>query len=405
MAVKQKPKAERMKALKNLITNINKKEGYNAVNFASDPEIKERITIDFYPVKSLALRNAIQGVPKGKMTLAVGNPDSGKTSWCLETIAYNQEIDPDFIAGWIESEGSLSDEMLDMFGIDKTRFIYYEVDPDNGAAEKALDYTIALAKAGCSMIVINSLKCLVPKKETTDSMEDANVALSARLNAKFMRVIIPTISKSGTSLVVVQHKSTDIGSYGGGTTITGGRAIVYNSVLTLDFNKITIKSGDPYYDKKDDFMRIRVRCLKNHVTVKQPYTVTDYTVQFGVGTDVSGEIIQAAYDFGIIHKEPGGYTRMYPEGVEHDKKNVMMLPDGTKAEWRGAANFQAYVDSHPEFFEFIKERVLGLDTSSMVESLSEEEIAEIEAANAEEELEGQALIDSLDDVLATNEDE
>ena len=124
MAVSQKPKAERMKALKNLITNINKKEGYNAVNFASDPEIKERITVDFYPVKSLALRNAIQGVPKGKMTLAVGNPDSGKTSWCLETISYNQEIDPDFIAGWVESEGSLSDEMLDMFGIDKTRFIY-----------------------------------------------------------------------------------------------------------------------------------------------------------------------------------------------------------------------------------------------------------------------------------------
>ena len=48
---------------------------------------------------------------------------------------------------------------------------------------------------------------------------------------------------------------------------------------------------------------------------------------------------------------------MYPEGVEHDKKNVMVLSDGTKAEWRGAANFQAYVDSHPEFFEFIKEKV------------------------------------------------
>ena len=37
MAIKPKSKAERMKSLKNLITNINKKEGYNAVNFASDP--------------------------------------------------------------------------------------------------------------------------------------------------------------------------------------------------------------------------------------------------------------------------------------------------------------------------------------------------------------------------------
>ena len=401
MAIPQKSKAERMKALKNLITNINKKEGYNAVNFASDPEIKERMKVEFYPVKSLALRNAIQGLPKGKMSLIVGNPDSGKTSFLLETIAYNQELDPDFIGGWLESEGSVNDEMLDMFGIDKTRFIYYEIDPDNGAAEKALDYAKALCQAGCSMLVINSLKCLVPKKETTDSMEDANVALSARLNAKFMRVIIPTISKSGTALAIVQHKSTDIGSYGGGTTITGGRAIVYNSVLTLDFNKITIKSGDPYYDKKDDFMRIRVRCLKNHVTTKQPYTVTDYTIEYGRGTDVSGEILNAAYDFGILSKEPGGYTRMYPEGVEHDKKNVMLLPDGTKAEWRGAANFQAYVDEHPDLFEYIRDKVLGIDTSSMVESMSEEEIAELQA----EELSEQELMESLDDVLATNENE
>ena len=87
MATPQKSKAERMKALKTLFTNINKKEGYNAVNFASDPEINERLKVEFYPVKSLALRAAIQGLPKGKMSLIVGNPDSGKTSFLLETIA------------------------------------------------------------------------------------------------------------------------------------------------------------------------------------------------------------------------------------------------------------------------------------------------------------------------------
>ena len=81
-----------------------------------------------------------------------------------------------------------------------------------------------------------------------------------------------------------------------------------------------------------------------------------------------------------------------------------VLSDGTKAEWRGAANFQAYVDSHPDFFEFIKEKVLGMDSSGMVESMSDEEIAILEQANAEE-LSEQELMDSLDDVLATNEDE
>lgn len=95
---------------------------------------------------------------------------------------------------------------------------------------------------------------------------------------------------------------------------------------------------------------------------------------------------------------------MYPEGVEHDKKNVLILEDGTKAEWRGAANFQAYVDSHPDFFEMIKEKVLGMDASSMVESMSEEEIAAIKAEEANEPTEKE-LFDSLDDALATNEDE
>lgn len=401
MGMKQKSKAERMKNLKNLMGQINKKEGTHTIGFASDPEVKERITVEFFPVKSLALRNSIQGLPKGKMSLIVGNPDSGKTSFLLETIAYNQQLDPDFIGGWLETEGSMSDELLDMFNIDKERFIYYEIDPENGAAERALDYVKALCEAQVSMLVINSLKSLTPKKEMTDSMEDQNVALSARLNAKFMRVIIPTIAKSGTALAIVQHKTTDIGSYGGGTVITGGRSIIYNSVLTLDFNKITIKSGDAYYDRKDDFMRIRVRCLKNHVTTKQPYTVTDYTIKYGVGTDLEGEYLQAAFDFGILNKEGGGYIREYPEGVEHDKKNVRLLDDGTKCEWRGMSNFSTYLTEHPEYFEYLKYRIEKLDLSSSIQSLSEEEIAILEEANANEE----EYMEQLDEILAPNEDE
>ena len=403
MGVKQASKAERLKNLKSLITQINKKEGSNVINFASNEEMAERLRFDFYPVKSLALRAAIQGLPKGKMSLIVGNPDSGKTSFLLETMAYNQSIDPECICGWIESESSISEEMLDMFGIDKDRFIYYEIDPNNGAGEKALDYAKAMCEAGVSILAINSLKCIVPKKETTDSFEDQNVAISARLNAKFTRVIAPVISKSGTALAITQHKSTDIGSYMGGLSITGGRAIQYASVLTLDFNKVTIKAGDPYYDRKDDYMRIRVKCLKNHTTVKQPYTVTDYTIKYGHGTDLEGEYLQAIFDYGILHKEGGGYIREYPIGVEPgDKKNVRVLPSGEKCEWRGMNNFNAYLAENPKYFEYLKSRIEDVDMSDSVQSLPEEEIALLEEENNKSEDE---LIEEVDDVLSTNEGE
>lgn len=295
--------------------------------------------------------------------------------------------------------------MLDMFNIDRSRFIYYEIDPNNGGAETALDYARSLCEANIDMLCINSLKSLTPKKELSDTFEDQNVAISARLNSRAMRVLIPIIANSGTALAIVQHKTTDIGSYGGGTTITGGRSIVYNSVLTLDFNKVSIKSGDPYYDRKDDFARIRVRCTKNHVTTGQPYTVTDYTVKYGVGTDLEGEYLQAAFDFGIIHKEGGGYIREYPIGVEPgDKKNVRILEDGTKAEWRGMNNFSAYLQDNPEYFEYLKGKIEQMDMSDSVQSLSEEEIELLEKANAAG-LSEEEMIEQLDEVLKPEDNE
>ena len=93
MAVKRKSYAERTKTLKGLIANINKNAGKNVINFASDEEMAERLRIEFIPTPSLALNSAFGGFPRGNMALVAGNPDSGKTSLLLETIAFNQKND------------------------------------------------------------------------------------------------------------------------------------------------------------------------------------------------------------------------------------------------------------------------------------------------------------------------
>jgi hypothetical protein len=67
-------------------------------------------------------------------------------------------------------------------------------------------------------------------------------------------------------------------------------------------------------------------------------------------------------------------------------------------------NYDTYVTYINELFSILKEKVLGMDASSMVESMSEEEIAAIKAEEANEPTE-EELFDSLDDALATNEDE
>ena len=214
MAVKRKSIAERKKDIGEAIKAINKDAGETVIGTLNDAEIAEKLVIDYIPTPSLKLNNAIGGgIPRGKFTLVSGNQDSGKTMLNLETIADNIKKDPDFVGAWFESENSLEESSIKMFGITdedlKERFIFMNV--DNMPAEKVLDYVIRMAHSGVDMIVINSLKALTPEKEFKDSMEDNNVALQARLNAKFMRVIIPTIAASGSALVCIQHYTTDIG--------------------------------------------------------------------------------------------------------------------------------------------------------------------------------------------------
>lgn len=111
-----------------------------------------------------------------------------KTSRLLEDIGYNMHnSSPDnpnpneFIALWIESEKSLEqDYIVNTFGIDPERFIFVEYDPEMGA-EGVLDKLYAImAAVPVDMVVINSLKCLTPKKIIEGDMSNMTPGVAAR---------------------------------------------------------------------------------------------------------------------------------------------------------------------------------------------------------------------------------
>ena len=317
-----------------------------------------------------------------------GAEDVGKTMLMLETMAKNIKEDLDFVGAWFESENSLEESSIKMFGLTdkdlKERFIFMNV--DDFPAEKVLDYVIRMAQSGVDMIVINSLKALTPQKEFTDSMEDNNMALQARLNAKFMRVIIPTIATSGSALVCIQHYTTNIGGYGDSKMIAGGKSIKYHNMLTLELKKGFIDAKHPLHAVKDQYLPVKVNITKNHcVTDRNVYVTTDYVVKIGKGIDTTQEIFEVVFDKGIVVKN-GGWIREYEQGKEPVKGNERILEDGTKASWNGMAKFVDYVNTHPEYYEYLRDRVEASDIQA--ESLSEEEI---EAIKEQEKLELEEL--------------
>ena len=93
----------------------------------------------------------------------------------------------------------------------------------------------------------------------------------------------------------------------------------------------------------------------------------------------------------------GGWIREYEQGKEPVKGNERILEDGTKASWNGMAKFVDYVNTHPEYYEYLRDRVEASDIQA--ESLSEEEI---ELIKEQEKLELEEL-KQLEEMLEESE--
>lgn len=363
--------AERMKLAKSITDNINKKAGEVVVGFASDSEIKERLKITYVPFPSHVLNEATGGgIPIGKTTQICGDKDSGKTSLILETIGNKMKTDPFFIVIWVESESSLSDEQLEMFGIDMDRFIIVELD-ERGAGEAAMEQCRAYLKSGVPhMIVINSIKALTVSEEFEKSISQQTIGKQARFVSKLMGIFTPMISRQKTSFVLVNHLSTNIGQMHGDPLVAAcGRSLGYYSMMILDLRKKTVLDTDPIVGEKEQFMKIGAAVRKNHCTVtRNPYVRCDYFIEYGKGTDTTGEVLSVAINAGILTKT-GAWIREYDAEGE-----VRKLDDGFECRWNGQKKLKEYVDLNPEYLEYLEARISGYE----VQDMTEEEVKAIQ---------------------------
>ena len=87
MAKKKMSLAEKKKMMSGMIGKINDKVGKSVIGFASDEEIREKLTIDWIPTPSLRVNEITGGgIPRGKVTIVAGDSDSGKKYHMLEKI-------------------------------------------------------------------------------------------------------------------------------------------------------------------------------------------------------------------------------------------------------------------------------------------------------------------------------
>lgn len=73
MAVQKMSLADKKKKMASMIGKINDKVGKSVMGFASDEEIKEKLTIRWIPTPSLRVNEATGGgMPRGKVSILAG---------------------------------------------------------------------------------------------------------------------------------------------------------------------------------------------------------------------------------------------------------------------------------------------------------------------------------------------
>lgn len=367
---------DKKKAIDAVMGKINKKFGAGATDYLAN--LQEELKIRFFKTPSHEVNAMLGGgIGKGKIIEFYGNNSSGKTSMALEIIAKAQKEDPEFMAAWIETERSLDSDYMAKFGIDMDRMIIVE-QSEELTAESCMDIIRSLVNSEqFGLIVLNSVAALSPKKEVEDELEKQNMALTARLLSKFLRITTGSLGKTKTSLILINQVRQNLGSMYGGNVTTGGMAIPFYSTQRVEFKREKVMAGDVINEEQG--VKIRCKTVKNRLAKGNPFKTCNYYALYGKGIDGLSELPAVLTREGILS---GSGWLYYP-----DKDNMKKIPssDGeVEAKWNGKAKLTEFLRENTESVDFFTKLLdEKLSSGSTGKSVSTEEAKELEALNSE----------------------
>lgn len=295
--------------LEKAVEEANKEFGEGSVMSMED---KSTVNVDVISSGSISLNEAlgVGGFPRGRIIEIFGPEASGKTSVCLHLIAEAQKTDLPVI--FIDAEHSLDKKWAQTLGVDTAKILISQ--PNSG--EEALSIAEHFTRHGCPLIIIDSVAALVPKAELEGEMGDAQMGLQARLMSQAMRKLAAIVQKNNTCLVFTNQLREKIGiMFGNPETTTGGRALKFYSSIRLDVRRTgPIKESD-----KITGHTLRLKVVKNKVAA--PFNEANVELIYGLGIDLTGDIINYAVGKEIIQKS-GTWFSYKDEKLGQGKRNA-----------------------------------------------------------------------------------
>ena len=390
--------SEKKKALANTNLSINKrfarKDGQPVIQTGTEAEKSGKLTKSRYATPSLEFNDMLNGGFCGIVEL-YGPTGSGKTSLAIETIAMNQKQNPDFIAAWLETEGSVTIDILKLHNVDLDRLIYWSQE-DVGSAESSLDiYRSIISSGAIDMIVVNSVAGLTPKTEIADDLDKQGMALLARLMSKFLKIANIDIAKNDICAIFINQIRENIGvMYGDNKTTPGGLALRHYANQRIAMNRVKLQASDPITE--DEGLKVSCIVKKNRFGNRNPMKKCNYYAKYDTGIDsiVALPTLLAANN---IVRQAGAWW--YYE----DNQGNLITRNGIPCKWRSQNAFIEALRNNA----FLKEEFMNLLNGKAVsQNQTEEEkrSAEIENKQISDFMYEQERIEEGEDIIKTLEE-
>lgn len=376
---------DKFKRLESLKTSINKKFGEGTVMTAKEAADSGKLSKKVLSTPSLELNDALHCGGFSGIVELFGPNSSGKTSLAIDTIVKNQRDDPNFVVAWLETEGSVTEQILKDHGIDLERVLYWRQE-DAGNAESALDIARAFITSGdVDAMIVNSIAGLCPKVENEDDLEKQNIALTARLLSKFFRVATGVASKNDVTMIFINQVRDNVGQmFGDPATTTGGKALAFYASQRIRMNQKKIMAGDPI--KEEEGVKIGCIVKKNRFAGKNnPFTKCDYYATFENGIDSVIPLPTLLLANGIM-RNAGAWW--YYE----DAQGQLITIDGIPGKFKSKNAFLDVLRTNKMWYDEMLSKLSGNLSSDQ----DDVEMQEIEQENNE-------INDLMDEVLRTEE--
>lgn len=249
---------------------------------------------------SLDMAIGVGGWPRGRVCEIYGEESSGKTTQCLLSVGHAQKQGIPVV--YIDAENALDPSYMKKLGVDVQNLAISQTSILQDVINLALGAMNVFAEEGIGgLIVFDSIPNMVDRAIYEADADKQTMASAARVWSQQMPKIVTKARKTGTTVLCINQVRENIGSYMGGVSTPGGRALKFvYSVRVAIRRRVEGRNNEDGADGQTIFYKVE----KNKVG--SPYVKRESYLPAGQPIDWVLDVLEEGVNSGVIIKDMKG---------------------------------------------------------------------------------------------------